>query len=70
MPLQVNFELLFEPVNRQWKIYGVSVNLTSGGPQAPDTPAADPPKPVVTGPPPDGPSIAVQAKKGSKPGKP
>ncbi|ESZ53923.1 hypothetical protein X727_33635 [Mesorhizobium sp. L103C119B0] len=31
-----HFELLFEPANRQWKIYGVSVNLTSGGPQALD----------------------------------
>ncbi|AMY03959.1 hypothetical protein AB0V79_20270 [Mesorhizobium ciceri] len=70
VPLQVNFELLFEPVNRQWKVYGVSVNLTSGGPQAPDTPAAEPPKRAVTGPPPDGPSIAVQAKKGTKAVKP
>ncbi|MBZ9973864.1 MULTISPECIES: hypothetical protein [unclassified Mesorhizobium] len=63
VPLQVNFELLFEAVNRQWKIYGVSVNLTSGGPQAPETPVADQSKPAAGGPPPDGPSIAVQPKK-------
>ncbi|MBM0273890.1 hypothetical protein JNZ24_10725, partial [Streptococcus suis] len=45
VPLQVNFELMFEPTDRQWKIYGVSVNLTSGGPQAPDTPVAEQSKP-------------------------
>jgi hypothetical protein len=70
VPLQVNFKLLFEPVNRQWKIYGVSVNLTSGGPQAPETPAAEQPKPAGAGPPPDAPSIAVQPKKETKPTKP
>ncbi|TGP85460.1 MULTISPECIES: hypothetical protein [unclassified Mesorhizobium] len=67
VPMQVNFELLFEPVNRQWKIYGVSVNLTSGAPQAPDTPAAGQPKPDETGPPPDAPSMEVQPKKPMKP---
>ncbi|WP_245490495.1 hypothetical protein [Mesorhizobium sp. M7A.F.Ca.US.011.01.1.1] len=70
VPLQVNFELLFEPVNRQWKIYGVSVNLTSGGPQAPDTPVTGQPKPTDTDPPPDAPSMAVQPKKETKPVKP
>ncbi|MBZ9857356.1 hypothetical protein LB566_26550 [Mesorhizobium sp. CA13] len=70
VPLQVNFELLFEPMNRQWKIYGVSVNLTSGGPQAPDTPVAGQPKPTDADPPPDAPSIAVQPKKETRPVKP
>lgn len=67
VPLQVNFELLFEPANRQWKIYGVSVNLTSGAPQAPDTPVAEQQKPDDAGPPPDAPSMAVQPKKAAKP---
>ncbi len=67
VPLQVNFELLFEPVDRQWKIFGVSVNLTSGAPQAPETPVAALPKPADPGPPPDAPSIAVQPKKATKP---
>ncbi|TGR16703.1 MULTISPECIES: hypothetical protein [unclassified Mesorhizobium] len=67
VPMQVNFELLFEPVNRQWNIYGVSVNLTSGAPQAPDTPAAGQPKPDEAGPPPDAPSMEVQPKKPMKP---
>ncbi|RUV17252.1 hypothetical protein EOB77_05220 [Mesorhizobium sp. M7A.F.Ca.MR.228.00.0.0] len=70
VPLQVNFELLFEPADRQWKIYGVSVNLTSGGPQAPDTPVAEQPNPADAGPPPEGPSTAVQPKKETKPVKP
>ncbi|MFA6155637.1 hypothetical protein [Mesorhizobium sp.] len=70
VPLQLNFELLFEPVNRQWKIFGVSVNLTSGGPQAPETPVAGQPKPTDPGPPPDAPSMAVQPKTETKPAKP
>lgn len=69
-PLQVNFELLFEPVNRQWKIFGVSVNLKPSGPQAPETPVADQSKPIISGPPPDAPSIAVRPKAGEKPAKP
>jgi len=62
-PLQVNFELLFEPVNRQWKIFGVSVNLKPSSPEAPDMPVANQSKPTEAGPPPDGPSITVQRKK-------
>ncbi len=67
VPMQVNFELLFEPSNRQWKIYGVSVNLTSGAPQAPDTPVAEQQKPDDASPPPDAPSMTVQPKKEAKP---
>lgn len=69
-PMQVNFELMFEPVNRQWKIFGVAVNLTPGGPQAPEAPAASPAKPVDATPP-SAPSTAVgtPAKK-SRPAKP
>jgi len=65
-PLQVNFELLFEPVNRQWKIFGVAVNLTPGGPLAPEKPPLDQPKPAESGPPPQAPSIAVGAGKKAK----
>ncbi|MEI9420561.1 hypothetical protein O7A70_05145 [Mesorhizobium sp. Cs1299R1N1] len=67
VPMQVNFELLFEPANRQWKIYGVSVNLTSGSPQAPATPVAEQQKPDDAGPPPDAPSMAVVPKTKTKP---
>lgn len=59
-PMQVNFELMFEPVNRQWKIFGVAVDLTPGGPQAPSAPSASPTKPVDATPP-TPPSTAVGA---------
>lgn len=36
-PLQVNFELLFAPADRQWKIFGLSVNVANSVPQAPPT---------------------------------
>ena len=69
-PMQVNFELMFEPVNRQWKIFGVAVNLTPGGPQAPETPGAGSAKPVDATPP-SAPSTAVGAPtKKSRPAKP
>jgi len=38
VPMQVNFELLYTPVEREWRLYGISVNLAPAGPQAPDTP--------------------------------
>ena len=44
VPMQVNFELLYAPVDRQWKLFGISVNVGRGGPQAPETepaPAAE-----------------------------
>jgi hypothetical protein len=46
VPMQVNFELLYAPVEREWKLYGISVNLSRGGPQAPDTPPE--PEPTVS----------------------
>ncbi|WP_372954860.1 hypothetical protein [Mesorhizobium sp.] len=61
-PLQINFELVFEPVNRRWRVFGVAVNLTPGGPQAPDKPPAEPAKPVDAAPP-QPPSMAVGKKK-------
>lgn len=70
MPMQVNFELLFEPVNRQWKIFGVAVNLTPGGPQAPDKPAGGSARPKPPEPPPDAPSASVGAPKKTRPIKP
>ncbi|WP_065010124.1 MULTISPECIES: hypothetical protein [unclassified Mesorhizobium] len=46
VPMQVNFELLFAPVDRQSKVFGLSVALGKGGPEAPAT-EPEPPKPVV-----------------------
>ena len=62
VPFQVNFELMFEPVNGQWKIFGISVNLTAAGPKAPLGAAVDQPEPAK-GPPPRNPSLAVNPKK-------
>jgi hypothetical protein len=57
-PAQVNFEMLWEPVDRQWRLYGLSVDLSDGGPQAPDAPP--PERPVASaGPPPEAPTASV-----------
>ena len=47
VPMQVNFELLYAPVDRQWKLFGISVNVAKGGPQAPET-ESPPPAEVST----------------------
>jgi hypothetical protein len=43
VPTQVNFELVFAPVNGQWRLYGISVNLGQAVPAAPQPQAAAPP---------------------------
>jgi len=35
VPSQVNFELLFAPVDSQWRLFGLSVNVGPSGPVAP-----------------------------------
>lgn len=42
VPTQVNFELLYAPVNRQWRLMGLSVSLGQSGPVAP-APSVPPP---------------------------
>jgi hypothetical protein len=42
VPQQVNFEMLFSPVNGQWRLFGLSVNVGQSGPTAPQLPAAAP----------------------------
>ena len=49
-PTQVNFEMLFAPVDGHWRLFGISTNLGSAAPAAPPPPqpaaaAADPKKP-------------------------
>ncbi|WP_352837997.1 hypothetical protein [Mesorhizobium sp. M0830] len=61
VPMQVNFELLFAPVDRQWKVFGMSVALGKAGPEAPAT-DPEPPKVVLTRPP-DPPTATVTPKK-------
>jgi hypothetical protein len=40
VPTQVNFELIFAPVNGQWRMFGISVNVGSSAPAAPEPPVA------------------------------
>jgi hypothetical protein len=45
VPAQVNFELLYAAVDRQWRLMGIAVSLGQTGPVAPAPPAAEPPRP-------------------------
>lgn len=42
VPSQVNFELLFAPVDGQWRLFGISVNVGQSAPVAPSPPQAAP----------------------------
>ena len=43
VPQQVNFELLFAPVEGQWRLFGLSVNLGQAAPSAPMPAPSSPP---------------------------
>ena len=43
VPSQVNFELVFAPVNGQWRLFGLSVNTGQSAPAAPAAPEPTPP---------------------------
>lgn len=58
VPMQVNFELAFAPVNGQWRLFGLAVNLASSAPVPPAPP------PVA------GAKNAAPPKAGSPPAKP
>ena len=40
VPIQVNFDLVFAPVNGQWRLFGISVNFGQAAPTAPNPPAS------------------------------
>ncbi len=40
VPSQVNFELIYAPVEGQWRLFGISVNIGQSGPAAPQPPEA------------------------------
>jgi hypothetical protein len=46
VPQQVNFEMLFAPVNGQSRLFGLSVNVGQSGPVAPQPPSAAAPAPA------------------------
>jgi hypothetical protein len=48
VPSQVNFELIYAPVESQWRLFGISVSIGQSGPVAPEPP----PPPAVGKPPP------------------
>lgn len=62
-PLQVNFELLFAPEDGEWKIYGLSVNVSKSVPPAPGNQDQKPANPATQAPPPKLPSASVKAGK-------
>jgi hypothetical protein len=47
VPTQVNFELVFAPVDGQWRLFGISVNLGQATPSAPNPQAAAPTPPAA-----------------------
>ncbi len=50
VPTQVNFELAYAPVNRQWRLFGISVSLGQAAPVAPPPPAPAQPSPPAAQP--------------------
>jgi len=60
VPKQVNFEIQWEPEDRQWRLFGLAINIADGSPAAPDSPAA-PPRASEKSPPPPAPTGAVLA---------
>jgi hypothetical protein len=42
VPSQVNFELLFAPVEGRWRLFGISVNVAQSAPVAPALPSETP----------------------------
>lgn len=48
VPSQVNFELLFAPVDGQWRVFGVSLSVGQSAPVAPAAPEAAAGKSVVS----------------------
>jgi len=41
VPTQIRFEVLYAPVQGQWKLFGLSVSLGSSGPRAPEPSAQE-----------------------------
>jgi hypothetical protein len=61
VPTQVDFELLFAPADHRWKIFGISVNLSSGTPEAPDV--LSDPEPTVSTEMPDPPTPEINPRR-------
>jgi hypothetical protein len=46
VPLQVNFDLLFAPVEGRWRLFGIGLNLGQSSPAAPPGPRPKSPRPT------------------------
>ena len=68
VPAQVKFELLYAPVEGQWKLFGISVGPAQSGPAAP-APASAPPAAAPQAATPSAPAAAAPAQKPAKPKK-
>jgi hypothetical protein len=42
VPSQVNFELMYAPVDGQWRLFGISVSVGQSAPAAPEAPSLPP----------------------------
>ncbi|MER8901419.1 MULTISPECIES: hypothetical protein [unclassified Mesorhizobium] len=58
--MQLNFELVFAPIDRQWKISAMLVKVGTSAPKAPDSPPIPAPLPPVQKPEP--PAAAITTK--------
>jgi hypothetical protein len=70
VPTQVNFELLYAPVNRQWRLMGLSVSLGQSGPVAPGPPAPASPAEHPSGHKPEAKAKSLEERAGSQPSQP
>lgn len=48
VPTQINFELLYAPVDSRWRLFGIGLNLSPSGPTAPADPAQTAAPPAAT----------------------
>jgi hypothetical protein len=68
IPSQVNFDLLFAPVNGQWRLFGISVSIGQMAPAAPVPPAVPEPLSPAVAPksPPPAPTAVKQPAPAAK----
>ena len=70
VPTQVNFELLYAPVNRQWRLMGLSVSLGQSGPVAPGPPSLPKPDEHPGAHKPEAKAKSLEERAGSQPSQP
>src|SRR5204863_10036105 len=49
VPSQVNFDLMYAPVEGQWRLFGISVSIGQSAPVAPDAPSPSAAKTTPSG---------------------